>query len=118
MNLPCSGDNASVLFHNEVNGGEKFFLLLGRMAQAPAEHIQLVLMAVLAVGLALWFGGPWIGIGESRPLADVSVRVLVLVLSLSLLLFWLPHWPISVIGAIIMGLLIWYGSPLLVIGDA
>lgn len=79
---------------------------------------MLVLLLVLAVGLALWFGGPWIGIGESRPLADVSVRVLVLVLSLSFLLFWLLHWPISVIGAIILGLLIWYGSPLLVIGDA
>lgn len=82
------------------------------------SRTMLVLVMVLAVGLALWFGGPLIGIGESRPLADVSVRVLVLVLSLSFLLFWLLHWPVSVIGAVVLGLLIWYGSPLLVIGNA
>lgn len=37
-----AADSLLVLFHNEVNGGEKFFLLLGRMAQAPAEHIQVL----------------------------------------------------------------------------
>lgn len=47
-----AADSLLVLFHNEVNGGEKFFLLLGRMAQAPAEHFQVLelLYHILSLG--------------------------------------------------------------------
>lgn len=41
-----------LLFHNETSGGEKFFLLLGRMAQASGEHLHAleVLYRILSLG--------------------------------------------------------------------
>lgn len=47
-----SNNSLLIQFHNEANGGEKFFLLLGRMAQQPQEHIQVleVLYHILSLG--------------------------------------------------------------------
>lgn len=75
-------------------------------------------LLLVGLGLGLWFGGPYLGVGESRPLADSGVRIMLLVLMLAFVLFWLLHWPVSVVGAAALCLLIWYGSPLLVVGDA
>lgn len=62
------GDWASgsllLLFHNETNGGEKFFLLLGHMVQSPREHLPVleVLYQILSLGFegryALTADGP------------------------------------------------------------
>lgn len=72
---------------------------------------------LVGLGLALWFGGPYVGIGESKPLEAASTRVVVLLFGLSLALFWLLHWPISIVGVTALCLLIWYGSPLVRIAD-
>ncbi len=47
-----AADSLLVLFHNEANGGEKFFLLLGRMAQNPEEHLHVLelLYHILSLG--------------------------------------------------------------------
>lgn len=75
------------------------------------------ILLLILVGLGIWFGGPYLGFGENRPLEDTGVRVMLLVLILSFVLFWLLHWPVSVVGGAALCLLIWYGSPLLTVGD-
>lgn len=47
-----SANSLLIQFHNESSGGEKFFLLLGRMAQQPQEHIQVLelLYHILSLG--------------------------------------------------------------------
>lgn len=37
-----SDNSLLIQFHSEANGGEKFFLLLGRMAQQPEEHLPVL----------------------------------------------------------------------------
>lgn len=78
----------------------------------------LSVLLVVGLGLAVWFGGPFLGIGESKPLEAASTRVVVLLFGLSLALFWLLHWPVSIVGVMAVCLLIWYGSPLVRIGEA
>lgn len=75
-------------------------------------------LLILGFGVGIWFLGPYLGIGASRPLETASARVVVLVFSLSLLLFWLLRWPVSIVGVTALCLLIWYGAPLLRVGDA
>ncbi|WP_332876504.1 type IVB secretion system protein IcmH/DotU [Massilia sp. S19_KUP03_FR1] len=42
-----------VAFHNEASGGEKFFLVLQRLCQEPAKHIDLLELMYLCLALGL-----------------------------------------------------------------
>jgi type VI secretion system protein ImpK len=53
-----------VLFHNETWGGEKFFLLLSKLAQSPAQNRDL--LELLYVCLALGFEGRYRVIDNGR----------------------------------------------------
>ena len=74
------------------------------------------LLGLLGLGLIIWFGGPYLGVGASHPLEDASTRIVLLILILSFLLFWLLHWPVSVVAVAALCLFLWYGGPLLTIG--
>lgn len=81
------------------------------------SRTMLGLIGITLFGLALWFGGPYLAFGDARPLQSTGSRVLVLLLMLSFLLFWLLHWPVSIVGVTALSLLLWHGGPLLRIGD-
>ncbi|WP_111642399.1 type IVB secretion system protein IcmH/DotU [Marinimicrobium alkaliphilum] len=57
LNTPWGSDSpwaqGSLLsrFHNETSGGEKFFQILERMLQAPAEHIDMLELMYLCLSL-------------------------------------------------------------------
>jgi type VI secretion system protein ImpK len=57
-----------VTFHNETWGGEKVFQLLARLAQKPAQHLQL--LELMNVVLALGFEGRYRISGEGRQKLD------------------------------------------------
>ncbi|WP_341319555.1 DotU family type VI secretion system protein [Paraburkholderia sp. IMGN_8] len=57
-----------VTFHNETWGGEKVFQLLARLAQKPAQHLQL--LELMSVVLALGFEGRYRVAGEGRQTLD------------------------------------------------
>ncbi|KQQ97219.1 type IVB secretion system protein IcmH/DotU [Massilia sp. Leaf139] len=42
-----------VAFHNEASGGEKFFLVLQRLSQDPAQHLDLLELMYLCLALGL-----------------------------------------------------------------
>ncbi len=60
-----------VTFHNEASGGERFFLILQRLAQDPARHIDV--LELLYVILSLGFEGRYRLIDGGRSQLD-SVR--------------------------------------------
>ena len=63
-----------VQFHNEAWGGEKFFVLLGKLAERPAEHRQLLELFYLI--LALGFEGRFRVLDNGRAqLAGVRERL-------------------------------------------
>lgn len=87
----------------------------------PMLKALLALLALLVLALAIWFLGPYVAIGEMRPLADVGVRVVLIGLVLAALLSWLLDWSArvtwSVLGAAALSLLLWHGGPLLALGS-
>lgn len=63
-----------VQFHNEAWGGEKFFLLLGKLAERPTEHRQLLELFYLM--LALGFEGRYRVLQNGRlQLTDLRARL-------------------------------------------
>ncbi|CAN7365726.1 type IVB secretion system protein IcmH/DotU [Massilia sp. LjRoot122] len=47
------GRSLLVAFHNEASGGEKFFLVLQRLSQDPARHLDLLELMYLCLALGL-----------------------------------------------------------------
>lgn len=80
------------------------------------SKVFLALLAVLLLGLAIWFVGPLLAFDKLKPLASVGLRVTTIALLLSLVLFALAGLPISVIGLTALCILIWYAGPLLMFG--
>lgn len=79
---------------------------------------SLTFVALVLVGLAIWFIGPMISFGGIRPLGDVGIRVTTIILLLVLFLFILLRWPVSVIGVTALCLLIWHAFPLISFGES
>lgn len=79
---------------------------------------SLTFIALVLVGLSIWFIGPMISFGGIRPLGDVGVRITTIILLLVLLLFVLLRWPVSVIGVVAFCLLVWHAFPLISLGES
>ncbi|MDU5826270.1 MAG: type IVB secretion system protein IcmH/DotU, partial [Mixta calida] len=66
-----SGNGLLVTFHNESWGGEKFFQLLSRLSQTPAQH--LALLEVIHYCLLLGYEGRYRGMENGRQQRDTIV---------------------------------------------
>jgi type VI secretion system protein ImpL len=87
--------------------------------KSPILKALLALIFIVLVGLAIWFGGPLIAIGDLEPFASVSVRVTLIILALAALLFYLLEVKaFSLIGVVALCLLVWHALPVLRLGDA
>jgi type VI secretion system protein ImpL len=75
------------------------------------------LMVLVAVSLMIWFLGPLLTFGELRPLADAAMRVVVIALLLVGALMRLRGLPTSPVFVLLLCLLIWYGAPLIGVGQ-
>ena len=75
-----------------------------------------VIISVL-LGLAIWFFGPMLHFGQATPLLEVGTRIATILLMLALMLFVFLRWPISILGVTALCLLIWFGTPLVKVGD-
>ena len=74
-----SSDQLAVRFHGDNKGGDKLFLLLGRLAAAPQQHIDLIelLHAILGLGFEGRYGAGG-GADARRQLDTVRHRLFVL----------------------------------------
>ena len=63
-----SGNGLLVTFHNESWGGEKFFQLLSRLSQTPAQHLPL--LEVIHYCLLLGYEGRYRGMENGRQQRD------------------------------------------------
>jgi len=90
--------------------------VLQQLLRAIFSRTFLVLLLFVVFALLIWFLGPYIGFGSFTPLEAASSRMVLLILSLSLLLFWLLHWPVSIVGMTALCLVIWYGAPFVSVG--
>lgn len=74
LNTPWGSDSAWAqrtllsMFHNETSGGEKFFLILDRMRQSPAENLDM--LELFYVLLSLGFEGKYRLMSRGRDAAD------------------------------------------------
>lgn len=89
--------------------------------KGPVFRALLALSALLVLSAIVWFLGPFVAVGDIKPLGSVAVRLGVLLLLLAGLLSWALELPASVawtvIGASALCLLIWHGGPLLAFGQ-
>jgi type VI secretion system protein ImpK len=112
-----------VLFHNETSGGEKFFQLLGRLAESP--HANLDILEFMYVCLQLGFEGRYrIVEGGQRDLETIRQRLFELIRKQrgeyerdlspswrgvpaagSTKLGWLPLWVVAAITALLLALI-------------
>jgi len=76
---PWSSDQLAVRFHGDNKGGDKLFLLLGRLAANPQQHLDLidVLYAILGLGFQGRYGAGS-GADARRQLDTVRHRLFVL----------------------------------------
>ncbi|MFB9128896.1 type VI secretion protein IcmF/TssM N-terminal domain-containing protein, partial [Paraburkholderia dipogonis] len=78
----------------------------------------LAFLALLVLGLVIWFLGPFVAFGGLKPLVSVGMRVLVIALLLVGALLWLKGWSTGVVFGALLCLLVWYAGPLLSFGRA
>lgn len=78
------------------------------------------LLLICCIGLliaAVWLLGPWFGFGESRPLQGVESRIIfILLMGLGLLFFWL-RWPLFILLAITLCVIVWIFTPFVLVGE-
>lgn len=85
--------------------------------KSPMVRAILAFMALVVVGLFVWFVGPYIAFGEMKPLAEVSTRITLIVMLLMAVIFGLLGWTLSPILVASVSLLIWQAGSLLAFGD-
>ena len=49
----------------------------------------IVLVGIVLLSVLIWFGGPYLGIGDSQPLASAVTRLVVIILILAIWVIWL-----------------------------
>ncbi len=79
---------------------------------------MLFVVVSILLGLAIWFLGPMLHLGQATPLLEAGTRIAAILLMLALMLFVFLRWPISILGVTALCLLIWFGSPLVKFGDS
>lgn len=84
-----------------------------------AARFLKTLLLICCIGLvlaAIWLLGPFFGFGESRPLQSAESRIIFIVLAaLSLVFFWL-RWPLFILVAITLCVIVWVFGPFLLVG--
>jgi len=78
---------------------------------------MLAFLAIVALGLAVWFLGPWLAFGAHHPLGDLSLRVTAIVMLVALYVCWLRSWPYSPLAVAALCVLLWHLGPLLAFGE-
>jgi len=74
LNTPWGAESAWTqrtllsVFHNETEGGEKFFIILDRMRQSPAENIDI--LELMYIFLSLGYEGKYRVVHQGRDLLD------------------------------------------------
>ncbi|PUE24047.1 type VI secretion system membrane subunit TssM [Limnohabitans sp. Jir72] len=81
--------------------------------KGPVFRALLGFLAFVLVGLMVWFLGPFLALGDLRPLASVGMRVTVLVLVFALMLSWLLEITFALVGVASLCVLVWHAGPLL-----
>lgn len=87
-------------------------------------RLVLIFIALVLIGLVIWFVGPMMSFDTLRPLESVGMRVTVIVLLLTLTIFAFTAnglWSslgMGLIGAVSLCILVWHAGPLLKFGSA
>ncbi len=90
---------------------------LNRIFSHRITRTTMVIIIFLLIVAALWFLGPFLGFGETRPLESVEARAIFIVLAiLGLIGLWF-NVPFFLITAATIGVIIWVIGPYLFIGD-
>ena len=86
--------------------------------------LVLTVIALILIGLVIWFVGPMMSFDSLRPLESVNMRVTVIVLLLALTIFAFTAnglWSslgMGLIGVVSLSILVWHAGPLLKFGSA
>jgi type VI secretion system protein ImpL len=62
----------------------------------------LAVIALIVLGLMIWFAGPLLAFGGFKPLASASLRVFSIGLLLVGLLLWLAEWSLSIVAVALL----------------
>jgi type VI secretion system protein ImpL len=62
---------------------------VGKLLALFKSRLFITLVGLLLLGLLIWFGGPWLGIGNSQPLAGAVARLVLIVVIVAIWAIWL-----------------------------
>ena len=62
---------------------------MGKLLALFKSRLFITLVGLLLLSLLIWFGGPYLGFGESQPLASPIVRLLVIIVIVGIWAVWL-----------------------------
>jgi type VI secretion system protein ImpL len=85
--------------------------------KSPLARALLGLIALLIIGLAIWFIGPMFSFGDLKPLADLATRLWALGLLLFLIVLLVLSWTVVPVLVTLVCLLIWYAMPPIAFGS-
>jgi type VI secretion system protein ImpL len=63
--------------------------IVGKLLALFKSRLFITLVGLLLLSLLIWFGGPYLGFGESQPLASPVVRLLVIIVIVVIWAVWL-----------------------------
>lgn len=90
---------------------------LNRIFSHRIIKTTMVIIIFLLIVAAIWFLGPFLGFGETRPLESVEARALFIVLAVCCLIGLGFSVPFFLIVATTLGVIVWVIGPYLFIGD-
>ena len=90
---------------------------LNRVFAARSFKTLLNISFIVLVVAAIWFLGPYLGFGDSRPMLSVESRLIFIFLAAFCLCgLWL-HWPIFIMAITTLCVVIWVLGPFLLVGE-
>lgn len=78
----------------------------------------IALLGLLLVALAIWFLGPFLGFGETRPLATIEPRIIFIILTVICFIGLLYRVPLMLLALVSTAALIWVFGPWLLVGES
>ena len=78
----------------------------------------IALLSLLLIALAIWFLGPFLGFGETRPLATTEPRVIFIILAVLCFIGLLYSVPLILLFLVTSAVMVWVFGPWLLVGES
>lgn len=90
---------------------------LNRLFSGRSLKTILLIACFIIIGVAIWYLGPYVGFGKTRPLEAVHTRVVFIVLAFLWLLIFFWRIPLFILIALTLCVFVWEIGPFILLGE-